>query len=158
MRKDELIQLVKDNIRHPKFGQLIAWYTTPLIYHPSIQLNDEISLGWEPQVKLRPNYLGRIAVRKNYARKEIPAEGHKGKPFVYEALLRSCEKIHNKMSYNLWTLNCEHWATGVATGTCYSTQLFMYQRPMLALMRKNLWPEIETVNEEVSQLIRGEGA
>ena len=153
MNKSQLLDLIHSNARHSDFGKLLVWFTTPLIYHPSIQLNDRVSLGWQPQIKLHPHYKGCVAVKRNLWRIRVPLENERTKNIVQAALIKSVEEFHDKWMYDLWSFNCEHWAVGVATGEASSDQLKHYNKVITKCVPKRMCSGVHTVNTEVSALL-----
>ncbi len=128
MKPEELHDLINQNKDHPYFGTLLLHWNPSYVCHPSVQLNENFSLGWEPVSPGVDNDLGWINVWKAVWDGPSPWKAaadvkYWGKDKTLQALHASVDIFHEKWEYDLGIFNCEHWARGVVSGEFRSLQL-----------------------------------
>lgn len=98
------------------------------VYHPSVQINNDLSLGWEPKTGAGHKDVGVIKIWRAVWDGPNPWRAAKHvcyweKANIFQALHASIDLLHEKWEYDLWKFNCEHWARGMVTGEFKCLQL-----------------------------------
>jgi hypothetical protein len=133
--------LIDSNFSHPHYGRLLQHRDRKVssIFHYSVQLNDSESLAWEPINNGKEKDTGRLAVWPidwSHFQPDQTQQQERGQ--IHHALHVSLKEFHEKWQYELYRLNCEHWARLVSTGDCRCYQIVEFKKlqqiPVLGLL------------------------